>query len=585
MCGYLFHNFKPEFEVPRSLLSHRGPDNYSNYSINNRFFHHWRLSILDLSESANQPIESDCGRYRMIYNGEIYNYSDLKNYLKEEYQQKFNTTGDTEVLFYGLINEGTSFVKKLNGMFSFVFHDNTKDEVILVRDYFGIKPLYYSIKEEKLIVSSEIGPIQYLSEHTRNFNKEVQGELISCGYVYGSETLYNGISKLEPGSILKINLGNNSILDLIHYTPSLDKIYLNDIEDALSKSVKGQVISDVPIGVLNSGGIDSGLVTYLVGIEYGRENTADSYTAVFADSPQIDERTFARDIANHSGLRYNEVDVSLQELGRSLKELILFNREVLLHPNAYNIYLLGRDASKKVKVLLSGEGSDELLQGYNFFRVVPLLKYRFFRYLLARKNNHPYKNFKSIKSGHDVLKAKYSYTSIGFQDWFSSKYPDLAISMTNRESLYKQTYYCHSLDKKGFVDLERRLYLPPLLDRQDRMLMASSIEGRVPFLDNHVLGYMESVKFKSLSSLINTKIPLTKLYSKIFGRKRKKFAFATPLKDYVYALEREIDVNAKIALYSDSVGISRKDLLKMYDEGDFQNKWILLNLLILCPDY
>jgi asparagine synthase (glutamine-hydrolysing) len=583
MCGYLFHNFKPEVKIQKDLLSHRGPDNYSFSSIGNRFFHHWRLSIIDLSDGANQPIESKCGNYRMVYNGEVYNYNSLRLYLEEHYQHDFITSSDTEVLFYGLIYEGSNFVKKLNGMFSFVFYDKTVDEVILARDYFGIKPLFYSYQDEKLIVSSEIGPIHHLSEDTRQFNKEVQGELISCGFVYGTNTLYKGVEKLEPGSILKINLGLNLITELIYYSPDLTNLKSCDIEEALSCSVVGQLISDVPIGVLNSGGIDSGLVTYLVGKYGNKEIRAESYTAVFTDTPRIDERSFAKNVAEISGLNYNEVDINSQELGKSLKELILFNKEVLLHPNAYNIFLLGKEASKKVKVLLSGEGSDELLQGYKFFRIIPLLKFSMFRFLISRKKNHPYKNYKLSIRGHELFRAKYAYTPIKFQEWFSNKYPELSYSMSRRNSLYKDVFKKFSVSKDAFVDLERLLYLPPLLDRQDRMLMASSIEGRVPFLDNYLLGYLKFGKSNKLSSLFGTKIKLTEVYHRIFGIRRKKFAFAIPLKDYVNALKDEIDFDNKISLYSRTTGISKSDLLKIYNEGDFQLKWILLNLFILCP--
>jgi asparagine synthase (glutamine-hydrolysing) len=583
MCGYLFHNFKPDEEIPKELLNHRGPDNYTVHSVNNRYFHHWRLSILDLSDTANQPIESHCGTHRMIYNGEIYNYNDLRNYLEKTYHQEFKTTGDTEVLFYGLINEGAHFVKKLNGMFSFLFYDKSADNVLMARDFFGIKPIYYFMEDNKLIVSSEIGPIQHLSARARGFNKEVQCELLNYGYVYGDKTLYEGVSKLEPGSILRINLGDNSIEELKKFSPALTAKKSFKVEEALATSVRGQIISDVPIGVLNSGGIDSGLVTYLVGQYYNKNRRAESYTAVFTDTPNIDESSFAKKVAESSGLNSTQVDINSQELGKRLKELILFNREVLLHPNAFNIYLLGKEASKRVKVLLSGEGSDELLQGYKFFRIIPLLKYGLFRAFISKKRNHPYKNFKFSYNGDNIYRSKYLYTSVECVDWFSRKYPKMSTSLMSRNSLFNDIFEKFGISKEAFVELERHLYLPPLLDRQDRMLMASSIEGRVPFLDNNMLQYLHTKKDSEFSSLFKSKIPLTNLYYEVFGSRRKKFAFATPLKDYVKALKGEIDFNVRMAQYSKEVGISQKDLLSLYKTGDDQVKWILLNLLVLCP--
>lgn len=583
MCGYLFHNFKPDVEIPNNLLRHRGPDNYSVYSINNRYFHHWRLSIIDLSDTANQPIESHCGTYRMVYNGEIYNYNNLKEYLEKRYRQEFKTTSDTEVLFYGIINEGADFVKKLNGMFSFLFHDNSTDKIIMARDYFGIKPLYYCMEDKNLIVSSEIGPIQHLSVRTRCFNKEVQGELLNYGYVYGDKTLYKGISKLEPGTILIINLRDNAIKASIQFSPELPDNKLVDVREALANSVRDQIISDVPIGVLNSGGIDSGLVTYQIGQFYKKIRRAESYTAVFRNTPNIDESLFAKKVAKISDLNYTEVDINTQNLGKKLKELILFNREVILHPNAYNIYLLGVEASKRVKVLLSGEGSDELFQGYKFFRIIPLLKYGVFRMLISIKRNHPYKNFRFSSKGFEILRSKYLYTSIECEEWFSRKYPEMSTSIKGRNVLFSNTYDNFGLSKDAFVELERHLYLPPLLDRQDRMLMASSIEGRVPFLDNNLLQYLKTNKEIKFSSLFSTKIPLTNLYHRLVGSRRKKFAFATPLSDYVNALRNEIDFSLLLGQYSKEVDISEQDLLKIYSEGDDQVKWIFLNLLVLCP--
>jgi asparagine synthase (glutamine-hydrolysing) len=584
MCGFLFHNFAEiAHSIPKSLLEHRGPDNYSVMSRGDYFFHHWRLSILDLSTNANQPISSEDFRYTMIYNGEIYNFKELRKDLERDYDYTFKTTSDTEVLFYGLIFEGKQFIPKLNGMFSFVFYDQEKDELTVARDFFGIKPLYYYYNRDKVIFSSEISPFHYLEGSTRELSGDVQVEVLSCGYVSGKNTIYKGIYKLEPGSILTLSFSSSECsLDTESYHPNFDSFLARNASESLFKSISGQVLSDVPLGVLNSGGIDSGLVSYLVGSRKEVDNKIYSFTATFKKNPSIDESRDARSVALKSGLSHIEVELENSKLGKELKRLILFNKEVLVHPNSYNIYLLGERAKDKVKVLLSGEGSDELFQGYNIFRVVPFLKYKLGRRLISwiKNNQHPYGYFFLSNNLLDVYRLKYNYLHPEYLNVLTLTYPELSTSLANRERLYNAAYLKYGFSKAGFSFLERKLYLPPLLDRQDRMLMRSSIEGRVPFLDNYVFSYVQNNN-ANLSNVFHGKLELRKLFNGIFNFSKQKFAFATPLSEYVSALESEINFRECAEAYCAAFTIDYNLFTKIYEKGSDQVKWIFLNVLIL----
>jgi asparagine synthase (glutamine-hydrolysing) len=583
MCGFLFHNFSELMDdFPNEILRHRGPDNYSVHSHNNFFFHHWRLSILDLSISANQPIISDCNRYRMVYNGEIYNFREIRKELEVNYGHVFKTSSDTEVLFYGLIYEGKRIIAKLNGMFALVFDDSEKGEQIMARDYFGIKPLFYYTSETKLVASSEIAPIHYLVSATRCFRKDVQAEALSCGYISGKNTLYEGIYKLEPGTIMTFKHGTSLITRTERYKPNLEDLKVNDFNSALNQSIKGQVLSDVPIGVLNSGGIDSGLVSYFVGKSLDFGKSVKSFTAIFKENKEIDESSFAKYVATFSGLNHVEVSVEHENLGIELKRLIKYNKEVLVHPNSYNIFLLGKKAKESVKVLLSGEGSDELFEGYNYNRLFFLMKTRLGRKILGiTRKNHPYSNISIARNKSEVYSLKYSYLSPDYTNFLISNCSHLSNSLKDRNVQYQKIFSEFGLTKKGFSILELMFYLPPLLDRQDRMLMASSIEGRVPFLDNYILAFLKDINNNRLSSFIHGKIPVRSLFKAIFGTNRKKFAFSTPLKTYISELESVIQCETLIRDYAIEMKIEPDKLLEIYSSSNFQVKWIILNIVIL----
>lgn len=351
------------FNEALEYLNHRGPDYKNTYIKGNIALGHTRLSIIDLRSDANQPFHSENGMFCLVFNGEIYNYRELKKYLFTR-GCIFKTESDTEVLLNGLILEGESFIAKCEGMFSFAFFDKLNETLLLVRDRLGIKPLYYFRDNEKIIFSSEIKPILKIVQKY-SINYSVLKNFVRFRYHPGSETPFRDIYHLEPGYLLKLNnkgkielksywsLNNLNVIEKQNTAIALEEFYYR-----FSSSVKSQLISDVPLGVFLSGGVDSSSIFSLASRQISHLNAFTIGLGTIDD--EIDK---AKSICLSRNGIFNYSLVNGQDL--SIYKKALWHLEEPLADSIISAtFQLAKFARSKVKVVLAGEGADEILGGY-----------------------------------------------------------------------------------------------------------------------------------------------------------------------------------------------------------------------------
>jgi len=479
MCGILSsQNAKINeinFKNALYLLTHRGPDNLSYYQISNDlYFGHSRLSILDLSENANQPMYFN--NLYLIYNGEIYNYYELKSLLESK-NIILKTKSDTEILIklYDLM--GYECVKLINGMFAFVIFDAKKNEVVFCRDRFGIKPLYMYNENDILILSSEIKPILNIINNCE-FNYKKLSSFMCTNFLFGNETLFKNIEVVTPGIIfvyknkkLKTKYKFDDHISQ-HFLSEIKKIIKNDNENEiiefteylLNNSIHSQIISDVPISVFLSSGIDSGLIAY-----YLYKNLSYKINSFsFANPNSIDdESVFSTKYANQLGFKHTNISLDYDSEFNSLYEKTLYHFEFpIAYPSSIPLFKLSQEASKYNKVVLTGEGGDELMAGYN-------------KYLNLNK---------------PLYKLYYLLTSLIYGKKLSTERIGYKLSIYNKriKDLFQTDFVTYNPIKGIGSDLinnillfDQKNYLQGMLHKTDRMTMANSLEARVPYLDNY----------------------------------------------------------------------------------------------------
>jgi asparagine synthase (glutamine-hydrolysing) len=502
-----------------------------------------RLSILDLSSNGHQPMVSPDNKVLLALNGEIYNAFDFKHEL-EEWGYRFKSTTDTEIVLALYLKYGfEGMLSCLNGMFAIVIVDLTKNEVLITRDRFGIKPMYYFSTRETFAFSSELKSFRYVENFTfRLVEEQLDEYLLFRNNLHG--TLFKDILSLAPGHYLSYTHGNGLIIkryfNLNNYTRSAEAsgnigTYGEKLEVWLSKSIQSQLMSDVKLGCQLSGGIDSSLVTWLA----NRNSDKGNFEAVsiifndqrFSEEKYIDRVTENLAIPSHKFLL--DSDYYLDNIERATWHL-----EVPLnHPNTVAIYKLSQSAKEYVTVLLSGEGADEVFGGYSRFYDISF-PYRRDMVLHEIKKNlrHPFDLVDyASKETRAVMATAFMTPSFAgkLKKGFNKEK-----ATGDRRSLYR------SLSGSLFdrqVKYEMHSYLPDLLIRQDKMSMAHSIENRVPFLDNEVVENSFTIPEKHLvlrkspEGYNTEKYLLKKMTASTFGNDfafRDKMGFGIPVKEF-----------------------------------------------------
>lgn len=528
------------------LLSHRGPDNQQSWTNHaDIYLGHCRLSIIDLNENANQPffdLENEVG---IIFNGEIYNYQRLKDELRFD---QWRTNSDTEVILEGYKEKGINFFSKLRGIYAFGIYDGKLDKIILYRDPSGVKPLYY-YNSNCLIFSSEIKSIKKFAKNKLTLNENVISNYLNLGYCVEPYTAYNEIHAVEPGICLEFN--GKAILEkrITGYSYEITNVSsthkLNEnVKDFISKAVQRNLVSDVPVIFALSGGIDSSLVTAMA------KNYAEHVESVTVSFNQRDynESEIATaysqflDIKNYD-ININ-VDIDIDHLNRLLDHFDQPYADSSLIP----AYYLNKEARKYSKVLIGGDGGDELFNGYPSMTYLRMLFKNQFSLSLLKVfpglsiiNSDYVRKIDRLKkiAGSDLIQGLYFKAS-----WFPSYTEHENRSVFNfdeRQSLdfFRQAYFNNSQERlEGqIVDFYFRIILrSDYLRKIDMMSMINGVEYRVPLLDEDLVKFAFSIPFSYKSSLRKTKIPLRRLHSQIFsglGSNLSKSGFSIPLHNYL----------------------------------------------------
>ena len=370
IAGIIGNNQENEHLMTKMLQiqNHRGPDATDFWTDKNCIFGHNRLSIIDLSQTANQPMHSECDQYVIVFNGEIYNYLELKNELKKEYN--FKTNSDTEVILAGFKKWGKKILNELNGMFSFAIWDKKNQVLFAARDRFGVKPFYYSFKEGQFFFASEIKTLWAANIKKNRNNKVWANYLVHASYGLPNETFWENIYQLPAAHYFEIDFKNGfddiktfnwyNFIENIHNISTvtnnnLEETYFNLLQDA----IKLRFRSDVPIGLNVSGGLDSSILIILVQQYLKSSESIEGFT-FFSGNENYDETQWVRQIMQKTSFNLNEVKFNVEQILNLIEEIAAIQDEPFGGFPTLAYSLLFKEArSKGIKVLLDGQGMDE----------------------------------------------------------------------------------------------------------------------------------------------------------------------------------------------------------------------------------
>ena len=472
-------------------LEHRGPDGSGLWSHSQAVLGHLRLAIIDL-EGGYQPQLNETETIGVVFNGEIYNFAELRSVLLGA-GHVFRTRSDTEVIVHGYEQWGLDLVPRLRGMFAFAVWDGRARRMVLARDRFGVKPLYYHRdRSGRLIFASEIKALFVDPAVPRTFNERRLAEYLTYRSIAGEETLFEDIREVQPGTLMVLD--GDRVEKRRYWTPEIPTADRREVADVdtgrrlLYDAVESRLVSDVPLGTITSGGLDSSLVSALAADASHR--SIDTFCVGFAD-PSYDERPFARAVAARLASRHHDIEVTPDAIDRELDRLTWAHDEPLTHPNSIPMHLIFREAkeAQRVTVLLSGEGADEVFGGYEWYAVahkrerlrrVPMLD-AIGGVLPGRKGAV----LRKVLHPDYLLAANATFAPAEVRRFGVAGADPLA----NRRRLWPAS--AEGLD--GLFVYDQRTYLPPLLQRQDRMSMAAGLEAREPFLDHFLVEWANAL--------------------------------------------------------------------------------------------
>ena len=561
MCGIVGLVTKKEKENTIKLMSdrikHRGPDGDGYFIEGDVALGHRRLSIIDLS-TGDQPMFNEDGSVVTVFNGEIYNYQELKEELIS-LGHDFKTKSDTEVLVHGYEEWHTDLPKHLRGMFAFAIYDKNKNEVFLARDNFGIKPLYYAKMNDTFMFASEIKAFLDVPDFEKVFNESILETYLEFSFVPTNETFFKGVHRLDAGCSLlykdgEIKLNKYFKLDFKEENMSFEDAVKN-ISDVMKDSVEKHLIADVEVGSFLSSGIDS---SYIVSLA-----KPDKTYTVGYENKKYDETMYAKDLAEKLGIKNESKIITKEEYLENISKIMYHLDEPTSDPAAISLYFVAKLASKDLKVVLSGEGADEFFGGYNYYREE--VDYKFYNklpYCLRHVIGKIASIFPEGRGFNFLVRRgeKLENSYIGVNRNFSSKmakkvlknnYELKAIDVT--KDVYNEFKNYSNIDKMQAIDINFWL-MKDILLKADRMTMASSIEGRVPFIDKEVFKVASHLPFDYKVTKENTKVALRAAAKEVIpteAYKKKKLGFPVPVREWIkeesFKEEVEKTLNSDVA--------------------------------------
>lgn len=593
-------------------IIHRGPDSDGYYLAGNVGLAMRRLSIIDVA-GGHQPVSNEDDSVWLVFNGEIYNHAELRPGLEAK-GHKYRSHSDTETIIHLYEEYGRDLVKHLRGMFAFAIWDTKKRRLLLARDRLGIKPLYYRRTRSEILFGSEIKTILSYPGVKANLNREGIPEYLAFGYLAGDESFFKDIYKLPPGHTAE--LSESGDMDIQRYWELGDReddggkpeqYYVHRYREMLEDAVSSHLMSDVPLGMFLSGGLDSSAVAALA--KRMRGGALQTFSVGYTEE-KYSELPYAQQVADYIGSEHREVRISRDDFFGALPKLIWHEDEPLMGPASVPLYFVAELARRHVKVVLSGEGADETLGGYSRYPWTLLNQraHAFYRFLpsgLRRWVRSEIKDGNWLKAdlrrklqhsffGRDGDK----YESIYFDNFYSAFAADEQGSLLNEHLQPKNgNAYEHSLkflDSREGSLLHRLLYtdiksyLVELLMKQDQMSMAASIESRVPFLDHPLVEFTATIPAKYLTQQMSGKWILKNAVSDLLPDSitfRKKMGFPTPFNEWMSGggldvLEAQVTGPRALAR-----GMFQESALKrLFEEqrrghrSNFDRIWRLLNL-------
>jgi len=560
ICGIFFtdrdrHVSRDALAAMNRRILHRGPDDEGYFVEENVGLAMRRLSIIDV-KTGHQPLSNETCDVWIVYNGEIYNYAALRADLEAK-GYRYRTRSDTETIIHLYEQYGRDCVKHLRGMFAFAIWDRRKQTLFAARDRLGIKPFYYRWEGSTFLFGSEIKAILAFSNVTAQFNRGALAEYLAFGYLTGPQTMFAGIRKLMPGHTLELaERGEPSIeqyWDLSMETddePHPREYYVNTYRELFEESVSSHLMSEVPLGVFLSGGLDSSAVAALT--KKIRRDRIQTFSVGYSEEA-FSELGYAREVAEHIQSEHHEVRLSREEFFASLPKLIWHEDEPLVWPSSVALYFVARLAREHVTVVLTGEGSDETLAGYTRYAWT-LTNARMDRaYRTVTPDTFRRLVRKMIKAGplgaslrrrleHTFLvRDGNSWPSFYYDNFFSTFSASEQSDLLTPEALTAGgDAYAGSMRawERSQGDLLHRLlysdinsYLIELLMKQDQMSMAASVESRVPFLDHVLVEFAASIPAQCLIHGMAGKLILKQSVAGLLPDAivyRKKMGFPTP---------------------------------------------------------
>ena len=597
LCGFVLkycneiQDGKRILEKMTKILAHRGLDgdgHYSTYSGDSVVgLGHRRLSIIDLSEKASQPMENEDGSVIVVFNGEIYNYKELTKELKEK-GHAFKSHSDTETIVHLYEDLGDRCVNSLDGMFAFALWDKKRTRLLLARDRMGIKPLFYALKEGNFYFASEIKALLLMQGVSREIDFRAVDYYITYGYIPGFRTIFKDIKKVPPASCLSFENRQMQInpywsIQYIEKNNSPENELIVGLANTFEKAIKRHLVSDVPVGAFLSGGLDSSIVVALMNRVGGK--TIDTFSLGY-ESGGKDELDYAALVAEYYKTNHHEFRID-PEMTQILPELLWHLDEPFFDNSIIPTYYISMLARKNIKVVLSGDGGDEVFGGYEWTRRHQYQK---------AYNSLPVTIRKTLDKLGPAIRPEDDYGT-GIMSKARRFMGDLnndleagflrrtSVSYPFRRLLYSQAFadqlrgfdaadHKRQLFREATVrdEREKMLYVDTMsflpddcLFKVDRMSMAHGLEVRVPFLDRELVEFAARIPFEYKIRGLTSKFILKKTFSRYLPKKilkQRKQGFTIPISTW---LRGELGDMAERILLSDSLekrGLFKRDVLK-----------------------
>ena len=557
-------------------LAHRGPDDSGYELFNGCAFGHRRLSIVDLSTAGHQPMSNEDKSVWIVFNGEIYNQLELKQDLIDK-QHVFKSSADTEVLLHGIEEYGRDFINKLNGMFAFAIWNNNTGELQLACDRFGKKPLYYYHCNGRLVFASELKAIVADKEFNKNIDFTALSDYLLYGYFPKEQTIYKHVKKLAPGHYLQYIQGRLLVKKYwdVDFTVNMifndmnEKEICNQIREQFLKSIKYRLMSDVPLGVFLSGGIDSSVITALL-TQLMPSKQIKTFSIGFKEK-SFDETNYSNSVANMFNTNHHHQSFTLKSMLDSLPDVIEKLDEPFADASILPTYVLSKFTRQHVTVALGGDGGDELFAGYdpflanflaNRYRVMP--KFINNKVILPIINKLPVseKNMSFDFKLKNFLKHVYEQPVMRNILWMGAWKPEEKRLLFRDGITVSDTYN----SEFGILDSElltffQKVYLPnDILFKIDRASMMVSLEARSPFLDVNFAEYVNSMPYNFKIKGLTRKYILKKAFKNILPDKilyRNKKGFGIPLTKWI-----KEDLKSEITKYFSQEHLKKQDIFK-----------------------